>query len=160
MAQIVKINGDLEVKKADVVVKARYKLNSLSLKFITTLISSIKKDDGVSQLYVFKVKEFKELAKLKRKDLYWAIKESLKELLEKPLYIPKGKNKDENSFLMMNWVSSAEYKDGEGIIEFEISNKLRPYLLEAKEKFLKYRLENILPLTLNHLNHPLLLQYH
>ena len=147
MAQIVKINGDLEVKKADVVVKARYKLNSLSLKFITTLISSIKKDDGVSQLYVFKVKEFKELAKLKRKDLYWAIKESLKELLEKPLYIPKGKNKDENSFLMMNWVSSAEYKDGEGIIEFEISNKLRPYLLEAKEKFLKYRLENILPLT-------------
>ena len=30
MARIIKVEGDLEVKKADVVVKARYKLNPLS----------------------------------------------------------------------------------------------------------------------------------
>ena len=146
MAKIVKIKGDLEVKKADVVVKARYKLNPLSLKFITTLISSIKRSDEINELYIFKVKDFQELTKLKRKDLYWAVKEVLKELLEKPIYIPKGKDKDDNSFLMLNWVASAEYKEGEGLVEFEISNKLRPYLLEAQKKFLKYKLENILPL--------------
>ena len=67
-----------------------------------------------------------------------------KELLEKPLYIPKGE--DGNSFLMANWVADFEYKEGEGVVEFYISPKLRPYLLMAKEKFLKYRLENILPL--------------
>ena len=146
MARIIKVEGDLEVKKADVVVKARYKLNPLSLKFITTLISSIKRSDEINELYIFKVKDFQELTKLKRKDLYWAVKEALKELLEKPIYIPKGKDKDDNSFLMLNWVASAEYKEGEGLVEFEISNKLRPYLLEAQKKFLKYKLENILPL--------------
>ena len=147
MAKLIKINRDLEVKKADVIVRARYKLNPLSLKFITTLIAGLKRSDDINELYQFKVKDFKELTGLKRKDLYWAVKEALKELLEKPIYIPKGnKNDNDNSFLMLNWVASAEYKEGEGIIEFEISNKLRPYLLEAQKKFLKYRLENILPL--------------
>jgi plasmid replication initiation protein len=146
MAKIIKVNGDLEVKKADVIVKARYKLNPLSLKFITTLIAGLKRSDNINEVYKFRVKEFKELTQLKRKDIYWAIKEALKELLEKPLYIPKSKDENDNSFLMLNWVASAEYKEGEGAIEFEISNKLRPYLLEAKEKFLKYKLENILPL--------------
>ncbi len=146
MAKLIQVNGDLEVKKADVVVKARYKLNPLSLKFITALIAGLKRSDDINEIYQFKVKDFKELTGLKRKDLYWAVKEALKELLEKPLYIPKGEDENDNSFLMLNWVASTEYKEGEGIIEFEISNKLRPYLLEAKEKFLKYRLENILPL--------------
>ena len=145
MAKLIQVDKNLEVKKADVVVKARYKLNPLSLKFITTLIAGLKRSDDINELYKFKVKDFKELAGLKRKDLYWAVKEALKELLEKPIYIPKG-NENDNSFLMLNWVASAEYKEGEGIIEFEISNKLRPYLLEAQTKFLKYRLENILPL--------------
>ena len=146
MAKLIQANEYLEVKKADVIVRARYKLNPLSLKFITTLIAGLKRSDDINEIYQFRVKDFKELTKLKRKDLYWAIKEALKELLEKPIYIPKGKTPDDNSFLMLNWVASAEYKEGEGIVEFEISNKLRPYLLEAKEKFLKYKLENILPL--------------
>ena len=146
MAKLIQLNGDLEVKKADVIVRARYKLNPLSLKFITTLIAGLKRSDDINELYQFKVKDFKELTGLKRKDLYWAVKEALKELLEKPIYIPKGKDENDNSFLMLNWVASAEYKEGEGIVEFEISNKLRPYLLEAQKKFLKYRLENILPL--------------
>jgi len=146
MAKLIDVNNFVEVKKADVIVRARYKLNPLSLKFVTTLIAGIKRSDDMNELYQFKVKDFQELTKLKRKDLYWAVKEALKELLEKPIYIPKGQTPDDNSFLMLNWVASAEYKDGEGIIEFEISNKLRPYLLEAQTKFLKYRLENILPL--------------
>jgi len=146
MAKLIQVNENMEVKKADVIVRARYKLNPLSLKFITTLIAGLKRGDNINEVYQFRVKDFKELSGLKRKDLYWAVKEALKELLEKPIHIPKGKTPDDNSFLMFNWVASAEYKEGEGIVEFEISNKLRPYLLEAQKKFLKYRLENILSL--------------
>jgi len=149
MAKYIDINRQTEVIKADSIVKARYKLNPLSLKFITTVIAGLKRGDDLNEIYGFKVKEFKELLGLKRKDLYWAVKEAAKELLEKPLYIPKGDEYDD-SFLMFNWVASAEYKEGEGIIEFEISKKLRPYLLDVKERFLKYRLENILSLTNNY----------
>jgi len=141
MAKLIQINGDLKVKKADVIVRARYKLNPLSLKFITSLITGLKRSDDVNEEYVFKVKDFQELTKLKRKDLYWAIKEAVKELLEKPLYIPT-----DDGFIMCNWISGGHYVDSAGEVRFMIYPKLRPYLLEAQKKFLKYKLENILSL--------------
>ena len=146
MSLILNTDKDLEVKKHEAVVNARYKLNPLSLKFITTLIAGIKKSDGQNKEYFFKIKDFGELLGLKRKDLHKAIKEAVKELLDKPLCIPIGKGNDKDSFLMLNWISSAEYKTGEGILLFQISPKLRPYLLDAKEKYLKYKLVNILSL--------------
>jgi len=145
MARHIDVSSDTEVVKSDVIVRARYRLNPLSLKFITVLIAGLKRSDDLNQIYEFKVKNFKELMGLKRKDLYWAVKEAVKEILEKPLYIPRSEN--DNSFLMLNWVASAEYKEGKGVVEFEISKKLRPYLLSVKERFLKYKLENILILT-------------
>jgi plasmid replication initiation protein len=141
MAKLIQVDGDLEVKKADVVVKARYKLNPLPLKFITTLISGLKRSDDINEEYVFKVRDFKELTGLKRKDLYWAVKEALKELLEKPLHIPT-----KDGFIMCNWISGGHYVENAGEVRFMIYPKLRPFLLEAQKKFLKYKLENILSL--------------
>jgi plasmid replication initiation protein len=141
MAKYIEATEDLEVKKADVIVKARYKLNPLSLKFITTLIAGIRRGDSVDEEYVFKVKDFKELTGLKRKDLYWAVKEAVRELLEKPLSIPTPEG-----FIMCNWISGGHYVEEAGEVRFMIYPKLRPYLLEAQKKFLKYRLENILSL--------------
>jgi len=141
MARFIEINGKIEVKKADVIVRARYKLNPLSLKFITSLIAGLKRGDDINEEYVFKVKDFQELTNLKRKDLYWAVKEAIKELLDKPLHIPT-----DDGFIMCNWISGGHYIDKAGEIRFMIYPKLRPYLLEAQKKFLKYKLENILSL--------------
>ena len=141
MAKLIQVNGNLEVKKADVIVKSRYKLNPLPLKFITTLITGLKRSDDINEEYVFKVKDFQELTNLKRKDLYWAVKEALKELLEKPLYIPT-----DDGFIMCNWISGGHYVENQGEVRFMIYPKLRPYLLEAQKRFLKYKLENILSL--------------
>ena len=141
MARHIEVNGDLEVKKADVVVKARYKLNPLPLKFVTALIAGLKRSDDINEEYVFKVKDFKELTGLKRKDLYWAVKEAVRELLDKPLHIPT-----DDGFIMCNWISGGHYIENAGEVRFMIYPKLRPYLLEAQKKFLKYKLENILPL--------------
>jgi hypothetical protein len=63
-------------------------------------------------------------------------------LLKNPLTIPLGDEK--NSILKANWVSGAIYNEGE--VRFMIYPKLRPFLLEVKEKYLKYKLENILSL--------------
>ena len=141
MARHIEVNGDLEVRKAEVIIKARYKLNPLSLKFITALIAGLKRSDDINEEYVFRVKDFKELMGLKRKDLYWAVKEAVGELLDKPLHIPT-----EDGFIMCNWISGGHYIESAGEVRFFIYPKLRPYLLDAQEKFLKYRLENILSL--------------
>jgi plasmid replication initiation protein len=137
----ININNELIIRKSDAIVKSRYKLNPLALKFVTCLIAGLKRSDDINQIYIFKIKDFKELTGLKRKDLYAAVEIALDELLKKPLHIPT-----ENGFIKANWVADAEYIENQGLVEFTISRKLRPFLLEAKEKFLKYKLENILPL--------------
>jgi len=140
--KIVRTNGDLEVKKSEAIVKAKYKLSPLAIKFISVIISNLKRSDDVNEEYVLKVKDFQELTGQKTKRIYELIDEALNDLLKNPLTIPLGD--DKNSILKSNWVSCAIYNDGE--VRFMICPKLRPFLLEVKEKYLKYRLENILSL--------------
>ena len=142
MAKLIQTNGNLEVKKSEAIVKARYKLSPLAIKFISVIISNLKRSDDVNEEYVLKVKDFKELTGQKTKRIYELIDEALNDLLKNPLTIPLGDEK--NSILKANWVSGAVYNEGE--VKFMIYPKLRPFLLEVKEKFLKYKLENILPL--------------
>ena len=142
MAKIVKTNGDLEVKKSEAIVKARYKLSPLAIKFISVVISNLKRSDDMNEEYILKVKDFQELTGQKTKRIYELIDEALDNLLKNPLTIPLGDEK--NSILKANWVSGAIYNEGE--VKFMIYPPLRPFLLEVKEKYLKYRLENILSL--------------
>jgi len=142
MAKIIRANGDLEVKKSEAIVKARYKLSPLAIKFISVVISNLKRSDDINEEYAVKVKDFKELTGQKTKRIYELIDEALNDLLKNPLTIPLGDEK--NSILKANWVSGAIYNEGE--VRFMIYPKLRPFLLEVKEKYLKYKLENILSL--------------
>ena len=142
MAKLIKANGDLIIKKPENLVKARYKLSPLAIKFLSTIIANLKRSDDVNEEYVIRVQDFKELTGQKTKRIYELIEEALEDLLKNPLKIPL--DKEQTKFLMTNWVSSAIYDAGQ--VSFLIDKRLKPFLLEVKEKFLKYRLENILPL--------------
>ncbi len=138
---IVPSKNDL-VRKSDFLVKARYKLNPLALKFITLVIANVRKSDELDKRYIFKIKDFMELADKNYKELYNELDEATEELLRSPLKIP---TKD-GGFLKFNWISSAQYHRGEGVISFKIDSDLRPYIFDLQERFLKYRIENILRL--------------
>jgi len=129
------------VRKSDALIKSRYKLNPLALKFITLIIANVKKSDEENKEYVFRIKDFMELVGKNYKELYNELDEATEELLNNPLKIPK-----ERGFLKLNWISSAEYHEGEGYISFKIDSKLRPYIFDLQERFLKYDIKNILPL--------------
>ena len=110
---------------------------------ITTLIAGVQPSDKIDQVYQVAVKHFMDISDLKGNDYYNKLDEATTEILSKPLHIPRD---DGKSFLKANWCSSIEYKDGEGIIEFQISPKIFPYILNLKKNYLKYDLCNILPL--------------
>lgn len=61
-------------------------------------------------------------------------------LMEKVLAI-----KEDDGWLLVHWVSSMEYKNG--VISLDIHPKLIPYLIDLKEKFTCFKLENILYLN-------------
>lgn len=136
------------VRKADKLVMARYSLSELAIKVITTVISMVSKDDEDFKLYVIKAQDFKELTsdsnnKLGGKD-YKALVDACNELMNKKIEFIDGVDV---GFMLTRWIASAEYFAGAGEIEIEISQKLRPLLLQLKEgNYLNYELKNILAL--------------
>jgi len=142
MARLLETKEDLIIRKPENIVKARYKLSPLAIKFLSTIIANIKRSDSIDEEYILQVKDFQELTTQKTKRIYELIEEALTDLLKNPLKIPLDTTQEK--FLMCNWISSAVYDTGK--VSFLIDKRLRPYLLEVQEKFLKYKLENILPL--------------
>ena len=143
MNELVLITENKEVAKAQALVKSRYKLNPLALKLITNLIAMVQKEDTPEQEYIISIKDYIEKSELKGKSAYENLKEACLEIMSKPIHIGKKGTKD---FLVINWASSCEYVHNEAIIKFQISPKLLPFIINLKEKYLKYDIKNILSL--------------
>lgn len=133
-----------KVTKANDLIQATYQLTLQEHRIIATLISMIQPTDKHFQIYKFGVKEFANMVGVKG-DMYTYIKKIVTDLQEKTLEIPT-----KNSTLVVNWLASAEYFDKEGYIELEISSKLKPYLLELRERFTSYQLQYVLRLSSNY----------
>ena len=148
---IVKPKPSNIVRKAGKLLRARYSLSELAIKLIATIISIISKDDADFKLYVIKAQDFKELitdGKLGG-SAYKQLKNAANELLDKRIEFDEG---EEVGFMLTRWIASAEYFAGAGEIEIEISQKLRPLLLQLKEgNYLNYELRNILALRSGYL---------
>lgn len=115
-------------------VEARYKLSVMEQKILHFLFSLIKKNDKEFKSFKFKAKDLVKELNLNTNN-YKVIRKSINDLKSRSLSIYK---KETNSLLEMNWLTSAEYYFNSWIIELEISDKLRPYLLDLEREFTKY----------------------
>ena len=131
------------VKQDYQLVNARYKLNTSEIKFIMTAIAQINADDEEFQEYEIKVSELEQ--KLQAEQNETRLKKFAKKLLSKPLEIPT-----QDGWIVANWFADIEYVRGQAKFKVTISEKLKPYLLELKKRFVKYNLKYILPLTSNY----------
>jgi len=132
------------VVKSNKLVEAKYKLSLSEIKLVFTLISQIKPDDEALKMYSIRIKDLMEMFGVNSENLYTTIKKTLKGLLSKPIVIEDIKCKGD--YLICNWVASAKYIKKEGVINIELSQQLKPYLLELKNHFTILELDRILKL--------------
>ncbi len=132
------------VAQGNNLVEARHNnpLSAREQKIVLTMVSMIQPTDEDFKDYRISVKEFSEMLGLTGSTKYTEIKEIAKSLMSKSIEIPQA----DGGWLLANWISSAEYKKGEGIIALSFSPKLKPYLLQLKQ-YTSYRLSNILSLS-------------
>lgn len=122
-------------------VNAKYKLNTSEMKFILTAITQLdSKTDTVLQEYEIKVSELEERLQAEQNET--RLKQFAKKLMSKPLEVPT-----DDGWIVANWFSDIEYIRGQAKFKVRFSEKLKPYLLELKERFVAYNLKHILPLT-------------
>lgn len=129
------------VVQSNSLIESSYTLSVSEQKIILAVVSMINPQDKDFKKYTFKISDFMSLAGIEDKSTYKRIRDLSKGLMEKVIQIRKPK-----SILYVNWFSSAEYFEGEGYVEIQISPKLKPYYLGLKEKFTQYQIKHVLQL--------------
>ena len=132
-------NNYLVTKSNHFIMHSSYDLSLEEQKLILTLASMVQPDDEEFKPYRFKISDFIKLLGIVDKSKYTEVPRTTKELMKKVFEIEEG-----NTILQVAWLSSASYEKGSGYVELEFSPKLKPYMLQLKEKFTQYRLANIL----------------
>lgn len=135
---VIKEHTNNIVSKANELIKAQGELSGTAHKMLCSVISMIRVDDKDFQEYALKRDEYLKLIGSTSNNDEFIYKQA-EELMSKPFRID-GK--------LFNWCSMVDFKRIPGYIIFDVHPKLKPYLLELKEKgnFTQYQIINILAL--------------
>jgi len=122
-------------------INARYKLTTNEIKFIMTALSQVNSiEDEILKDYEIKVSDFENMTDSEQN--ITRLKQFSKKLMMKPLELPAS-----DGWLVVNWFSDIEYVHSESKFLVRFSEKLKPYLLNIKKRFVAYDLKNILALS-------------
>ncbi|WP_186327591.1 replication initiation protein [Paenibacillus sp. Y412MC10] len=135
------------VSESNALIEAKTNLTLYEQRIIYILASRIHPQDKSFRTHFFKVKEIAEKLEITDRNFYKRIQNILTQLRRKEVVI---KDPQANVTIEANWLASATYYHGKGIIELEFSSKLEPYLLQLKQNFTKFKLWNVLYLRSNH----------
>lgn len=143
-----KYQSNYAVIQANELVRSRQDdLSLLEAKLIRLAVAQVLKDDIDLKTYKISVSKLASYLNISSPNIYRDIQDLSLSIMKKRIFI-KAKEKKKNGkpdYKIFHWVEAIEYKDG--TIIFELSEKLKPYLVGLNELFSSYRFEEILQLT-------------
>jgi plasmid replication initiation protein len=137
-----KPNGERIVVWANTVVEARYSLSVPEQRLILWLASQIERDDNNLKEHTVGVLEMQELAGTNNGRIYEQFEEMCTRLQGRVLEIQL----DEAKRRKINWLDHSDYNDGEGTVTLRFDDRLRPALLELRERFAAIPLKTVFKL--------------
>ena len=129
------------VKSNELIQKTRYKLNAQEQKLILYLCSKIKPDDKEFETYIFDIKDMCEVLNIPShgQNLKY-FKDTILNLKNKSFWL-----RTESAETTCSWIAKARLPNNNtNIIEIQLDEDLKPFLLQIKENFTAYSLENTL----------------
>lgn len=130
----------VEIRQHNAITTARYEMTACEMDIVFYLLSLIKKEDERGVMYQVRVKDL--MAITGREWQYNQFMEATSNLRSREYLI-----EDEKRVLQVGLLASAEYIKGAGVIELEVSEKVRPYLIDLKNNFTSFRLHAAFSLT-------------
>src|SRR3990172_603618 len=131
-------DNDKLIVKSNEMIEASYRLTLQEQRIILYMAAQIQPHDEDFKPIRLNISKFAELIELEDEN-YIYMQQVTRKLLEKVMTIRKGR-----TMLQIGWISSAEYFYGHGYFELCFDPKLKPYLLQLKERFTKYKLQYII----------------
>jgi len=133
-------SAPVQVRQHNALTTARYEMTACEMDIVFALLSKLTNKDKAGTMYQVRVKELEMLTG--RQWQYKQLLDSTEQLNSRVYHI-----ENEKKVLQVGLLASAEYLKGQGLIELEISEKIRPYLIDLKSNFTSYRLQAALSLT-------------
>ena len=130
----------LEIRQHNAITTARYEMSACEMDIVFSLLSVLRKEDVPGTIYRIRVKELEHLTG--RVWNYQRLLEATSNLRSREYLIA-----DDKHVLQVGLLASALYVKGEGIIELEISERMRRYLIDLKNNFTSYRLQSVFSLS-------------
>jgi plasmid replication initiation protein len=114
-------------------VEAKYSMTLQQKRIMIWLVSQIKPDDIDFKEHTLSIKELIEICQLSGESSYKEIRNITFSLIEKGIRIIDITDPINKREIQVSWLSSADYYQGK--VKLSFSPKLKPYLLQLKEKF-------------------------
>lgn len=130
------------VKANSLIRKAHFSLSTQEQKLILYLISKIRPDDDNFKEYEFDLKNICRVCNIEYNGKnYQNLKDSLKSLHDKSFWIKLNKSE-----ILCTWLQKAVIFDSTKI-KIRLDETLKPFLLNLKDNYTKYSLDNILSMN-------------
>ena len=135
------IEPSYQVVQANKLIGGKQMLKLNSAKIIRAAIMQIKPKDQEVKPYAVSITELAQLLGIPKNDLYRDVKGIAQDIFANPIYI---KNDDKTGeFFAIPWVQLCGYQPDVGFV-IQLNSVLKPWLLNLKEHYTQYPLENIL----------------
>ena len=132
-------SGETLVVVANQIVQARHKLDPRQQKVIAWAIGQIARDDTDFTPLKLSVSEFAKLTGTESGNIYSQMEAVTKSLLRSVVEI-RIQDGDRRR-IAFQWLSECTYRDGQGTVDIQFHERLKPYLLELRSRFTQLRLE-------------------
>lgn len=120
----------------------RHTLGLAEARVFLSMVAQIEKDDEDFKTYRIEVKKFMDLVGLKGHGNHGLLRQVAEGLAKKQF----KQVQPDGSFLVIGYISSAEYVAGRSYVELSFDPKLKPFLLNLKEAFTQYDIRHIISL--------------
>lgn len=134
------LDTDFLIVQNNSLVMGNYDMTTMEQKLFLIMLSTIKKDDSTVKITSFRVVDIADIMQITPQVLYRDLKKICKSIMSKVVEIKKPNG----DWDMFNIISKAEYKNKKGLITLTINKQAEPYLLQLKELFTTFKLENAL----------------
>ncbi len=130
------------VTKSNYFIKnSSYDLSIEEQRIILTLASMVQPEDKDFKVYEIKISDFIEMLGISSQTKYTELPKITKELMRKVFEIS---DEETGKLIQVAWLSAVVYEKNSGVIELEFSPHLKPYMLNLKGFYTKYKLHNVL----------------
>lgn len=143
---------DVYVTRGTNVVQSNYlienkpKMSLDELKMFSTLVATVNKDDQDFKNIKVKVTDVIDLWEIPQKNAYRQVKTVLAGLLDKKFPLERIRDDGKREIQMATYISKFTYGEGDGYATVVVDPMFKPFLLDLKEKYTLYGIDDVLKL--------------